>query len=187
MNEQDKKYTKIAIIGIIILAIILIIRKTKALRMIQDITDKLPHNGEYAQRPLSSIDKIVVHHSATKAGEFTVYDFAKWHTDPNGRLKAPRIAYHYCINPEGKIFQCNKLSARSWHARSGNTSGIGVELDGNFEIEQPTQAQIKSLKWLINYLRNRLDKRLSVFGHNEIPGNLTACPGKNLQKVIWNL
>ncbi|KKP51435.1 MAG: N-acetylmuramoyl-L-alanine amidase [candidate division TM6 bacterium GW2011_GWF2_33_332] len=148
--------------------------------MITDIIDKLPRRGQYAQRSIEAIDKIVIHHSASPAGRFTMYDFANWHIDPGGRLKAPGIAYHFGIDPDGKIYQSNKLTSQSWHAGNGNPSSVGVVLNGNFENEIPSDAQKKSLKYLIRFLRRKLKKKLTVFGHREIPGNLTACPGRNL-------
>ncbi|MFH2143030.1 MAG: peptidoglycan recognition family protein [Bacteroidota bacterium] len=148
--------------------------------MIEDIINKLPRRGEYNQRSLENIDRIIIHHSASPAGKFSLWDFASWHTDPNGRLKAPGIAYHFGIEPNGKIYQVNKLTAWSWHTKNANKNGIGIELNGNFEVEKPTEAQIKSLKWLIKYLNKTLNKKLAVYGHREIQGNATACPGKNL-------
>lgn len=147
---------------------------------IYDIIEKLPRNGNYKKRDLSRITRIIIHHSATLSGRFNMYDFARWHIDPNGRLKAPAIAYHFGIEPDGKIYQSNPLEAISWHTVNANYNGIGIELNGNFEIEQPPKEQIKSLKWLIKYLRKKLKSNLDVYGHREIPGNQTSCPGKNL-------
>jgi len=33
--------------------------------MIKDIIDQLPRKGEYTQRSLSDIDRIIIHHSAS--------------------------------------------------------------------------------------------------------------------------
>jgi len=174
------KYKKWIIISAIAVVIFIVIRKLKFRKMIKDIIDQLPRKGEYTQRSLSDIDRIIIHHSASPAGKFTVWDFARWHIDPNGRLKAPGIAYHFGIEPDGTIYQVNKLTAKSWHTINGNQNGIGIELNGNFENEQPTEAQKTSLKWLIRYLKKLLKKNLAVYGHKEIPGNSTACPGRNL-------
>jgi len=176
-----RKYKKWIIIGSVAVVIIIVLRKLKFLTMITDIINDLPHNGEYQQRNLSSVDMIVIHHSASPSGKFNVYDFARWHISPTGYLKAPRIAYHFCIEPDGKIYQTNKLTALSWHTINGNASGIGIVLNGNFENEQPSNLQVKSLKNLIRYLNKKFGKKLAVYGHKEIPGNATACPGRNVK------
>lgn len=150
---------------------------------IQDYTAKLPRNGNFKSRTLDKITTIVVHHSASKMGQFTVYDFARWHMDPNGRLKAPAICYHFSIDGKGEIKQVNDLAQIAWHAGNANAYSIGVELDGNFEKEGPTVKQIESLVWLIGYLNVKLNKKLVVIGHKEAPGNATACPGKNMMAI----
>lgn len=180
VNEKYNRVNKWVIISTTILVIALVIRKLKLQNMITNIIEKLPHIGEYRQRSLSVIDRVIIHHSASPAGKFTLKDFANWHIDPNGRLKAPRIAYHFGIEPDGKIYQTNKLTSLSWHAPNANTKGIGIVLNGNFEIEKPTDAQVRSLKKLIRFLNKKIGRKLSVFGHKEIPGNATACPGRNI-------
>ncbi|PLX06010.1 MAG: hypothetical protein C0596_16080 [Marinilabiliales bacterium] len=182
---NKKNYKKWFIIGILLLVIIFVLRKLKILRMIKDIIEDLPHNGEYQQRNISSIDRIIIHHSASPSGKFNVYDFARWHINPNGYLKAPRIAYHFCIEPDGKIYQTNKLTSIGWHTINGNFTGIGIVLNGNFETENPSNAQVKSLKELIKYLNGKLGKKLVVYGHKEIPGNATACPGRNVNLELF--
>ncbi len=181
LPEYVEKNKKWFVAGAVLLVIIIVLRKIKILTMIIDIIEKLPHRGEYQQRSLESIDRIIIHHSASAAGKFNAFDFARWHMDPNGRLNAPRIAYHFCVDPDGKVYQTNKLTSMSWHTINANATGIGIVLNGNFETEQPTNAQLKSLKNLIRYLNNKLKKKLPVYGHKEIPGNSTACPGRNVK------
>ena len=181
VTDTVKRYKNWIITGALLLVIIIVSRKLKFIRMIKDITNDLPNRGEYQQRNLSSIDRIIVHHSASPAGKFNVYDFARWHIDPKGYLKSPRIAYHFCIEPDGTIYQTNKLTSIGWHTINANATGIGIVLNGNFETEQPSEAQKKSLKNLIKYLNDKFKKKLPVYGHREIPGNATACPGRNLK------
>lgn len=142
--------------------------------------DQLPRKGHFAARILNDITAISVHHSASKSGQFGLPDFARWHMDPNGRLKAPAICYHFGIEPDGKIYQVNTLYECAWHTIGMNKQAIGIELNGNFETEEPSAAQMDSLIWLVAYLQQVLKKKLEVRGHKEWPGNATACPGKNL-------
>lgn len=158
----------------------------KRMEIINIIND-LPRNGEFKKRSLSQITTIAVHHSASKMGQFKPIDFARWHMDPAGRLKAPAICYHFAIEPDGAIYQVNSLESIAWHAGNSNGYSIGVELNGNFETEQPTDAQLHSLRWLVAQLEAKLARTLELKGHKELPGNATACPGKNMmsRKSEW--
>lgn len=149
---------------------------------IVDIVEKLPHSGEYKQRTLDKITTIVIHHSASPAGKFTPYDFAKWHM--SGAMKAPRIAYHFAIEPDGTVYQTNKLTSVSWHASNANSYSIGVELNGDFTKEHPTKEQLNSLKELISYLEIQIGHYLEVKGHKEV--DVTACPGPNMMVLKNN-
>ena len=152
---------------------------------IANISKELPRRGDYRNRTLAQITGISVHHSASPMGKFGPVDFARWHIDPKGHLKAPAIAYHYVIEPDGTIYQTNELAQIGWHTVNYNTTNVGVLLNGNFEIEQPTEAQLNSLRQLLQYLQELLGKKLDIRGHKEWTGNekLTVCPGKNLLKL----
>lgn len=150
-------------------------------KRIENIINLLPRNGDFKKRNIDQITHISVHHSASPMGKFNAYDFARWHIDPKGRLKAPAICYHFGIEPDGTIQQTNTLDQIAWHTIGANTVAIGIELNGNFEIEEPTQEQLDSLFWLIDYLKKDvLKKDLIVKPHKEFKGNATACCGKNL-------
>jgi len=156
-----------------------IVVKAKRMEII-NIIDELPRNGEFKQRPLHTITGITVHHSASKMGQFKPVDFARWHTDPKGRLRAPAICYHFAIEPDGAIYQVNTLESIAWHAGNANYSTIGIELNGNFQKENPTDEQLHSLRWLTSYLERLLNRKLAQQGHCEVQA--TACPGNNMMK-----
>lgn len=147
--------------------------------VIKDIIDILPHKGEYIQRALKGITTIVVHHSASPAGKFGPEDFAIWHM--NGTFKMPRIAYHFCIEPDGAVYQTNKLSSISWHASNANYYSVGVLLNGDFRTEKPTVQQLQSLRELIPEIEKTLGKTLELKGHREV--DATSCPGDNMMAI----
>ena len=153
-------------------------------KRIINVIDQLPRRGHFPLRKISEITHISVHHSASQMGRFTLTDFANWHISPTGRLKAPAICYHFGIEGDGSIYQVNNLDEIAWHTIGANLYSIGIELNGNFENEEPTSEQLDSLKWLVEYLKETLKKDLIVKGHKEYPGNSTACPGKNLLNKI---
>ena len=146
---------------------------------IKNIIDDLPSKGDFRQRKLKAITHIVIHHSASPAGKFTPYDFARWHME--GSMKAPRVCYHYSIDQGGIIYKCNKHSSIVWHASNANYYSLGVELDGNFMTEKPTVLQMESLRFLIKELEKELNKDLKLVGHKEV--DATLCPGDNMMAI----
>lgn len=135
---------------------------------------------QYSTRDLSKINKIILHHSAA-TGQ-TAEDYARYHVQSNGW---PGIGYHFVIEKNGDIIQGNSLETVSYHAAGKNTESIGISLSGNFMNEQPTAAQIKSLKQLVAHLRAQLNKNLPVSGHRD--HGQTSCPGTNLYPIISQL
>ena len=67
------------------------------------------------------------------------------------------------------------------HAYRENSHTIGIHVCGNFEIGEPTDAQIESLAMLLANLCTDYGltiNRDSIVGHRELMA--TACPGRNL-------
>lgn len=149
---------------------------------IKNIIDELPHNGDFRQRKIGDITQIVIHHSDSPTGKFGPEDFAMWHM--RGKYKMPRIAYHYCIEPDGEVYQTNHLESVSWHAGEANWSSIGILLNGNFEVDEPTKNQLSALRILNKKLVDELGD-LDIVGHRDVQA--TLCPGKNLyqRKNDW--
>ena len=144
-----------------------------------NITSQLPTNGSYEKRKLNTIDRIVIHHSAG-AATATPEDFARWHIQDHNW---PGIGYHYYIGTDGKIQQTNSLNTVSYHAGyEANLKGIAIVLPGNFNNEMPTDAQLKSMKNIIQILKLRFGKNLIVEGHKDEQN--TSCPGTNLYNYL---
>ena len=97
------------------------------------------------------------------------------------------LAYHFVIGngSDSKDGQIEigprwKEQLHGGHVKSEfvNQIGIGICLVGNFEKTKPTNAQIKSLIALIDWLQTKVIRRkLKFAGHKDIEKNL--CPGKN--------
>jgi LysM repeat protein len=128
---------------------------------------------------------VVVHHTATEIGKAVTIHNA--HYD-RGFLYG--LGYDFLIDNgtlgkgDGQI----EVSPR-WikqqegaHCKAGgmNSKGIGVALVGNFNVEQPTQAQMDSLVYLTRTLCAYYDIPMAhVVGHREVEGAKTECPGRN--------
>ncbi len=138
---------------------------------------------------------IVIHHSASKSGTLQgmdMYHRQKRHME-NG------LAYHFVIGnghgmTDGKIEIGNrwKRQIKGGHLASDklNEISIGICLVGNFEVDRPTAAQMKSLYALIAYLNQRCGVAKSgVRTHKQINTKPTACPGKRFptETVLDNI
>lgn len=127
---------------------------------------------------------IVGHHSGVRSGNAAIYDRAhKQRGMENG------LAYHFVIgngtkSKDGEI----EVGGRWLHQLPGghvrderiNQIGIGICLVGNFEITQPTPAQLRSFVALMDYLRAEVTHDQARFAvHREIDPGHTVCPGRN--------
>lgn len=157
-------------------------------------------------------NKIIVHHTAGDTSTFTGVESAigymkevyEYHTSKWGD-----IGYNFLIDPYGNIYE-GRAGGDSviWaHATWNNTPSIWISLMGNFEIQKPTDAQIKSLTALVTalakkynidplaktdyhtatttepYMKSKTNYRLA--GHRD--AGVTACPGKNLYAQLGTL
>lgn len=91
------------------------------------------------------------------------------------------IGYHYVIDRAGRVWEGRPVSYQGAHAGgSNNLNNVGVLVIGNFDQQQPTTAQLRtlstSLKLLMAHYRVPVSR---VYTHQELKP--TACPGVNLQ------
>lgn len=176
----NSKHIKIIIIVIVLLCIASYL-KTGSLKpwsiftanvKPEDVTNKLTTNGSYPKRSLSGITDITVHHSASTTGSPEGY--AKHHVNNNGW---PGIGYHFVIQPDGYIYQTNELDTASYHNGFNNSQAIGIVMTGNFNIDEPTSKQLRSLRKLIRNLKIHIPSIKNVVGHGQVIS--TSCPGSN--------
>ena len=92
------------------------------------------------------------------------------------------IGYHFLIDGSGRVAEGRPANVLGAHAAEANRGNLGISLLGNFDVEQPSDAQMDSLERLAAYLALRYDipvmKTGYLEGHNH-HGD-TSCPGKNL-------
>lgn len=138
-------------------------RKTTKEPIINNLVDSLPHHATkvYSTRDLNDINKIILHHYASNG---TPQAIANYHV--NTRDWAG-IGYHFTIDKDGTISQVNYLDTVSYHTSGENTVSIGIALEGNFQNENPTQAQMNSLNKLIPFLRSKFPQQLEVYQHSD--------------------
>lgn len=156
-------------------------------------------------------NKIIVHHTAWDTSSFTgkesiinyLKDVYKFHTITRWRGD---IWYNFLIDAYGNIYEWRAGGdSVIWaHTNWNNTPSIGISLMGNFEIQQPTSEQIKSLVSLIAALSKKynIDPTAEAEYHkiiSDVPymksyeawtiawhrdAWVTSCPGKNLYSLL---
>ena len=99
------------------------------------------------------------------------------------RMGAGDIGYHFIIDRTGAIWQGRDWNYQGAHSSGANPNNLGIMLLGNFEIQQPTSAQISSLTKLTASLCRKFGvPRSKIYGHNDLCN--TKCPGKTLKPYV---
>ena len=98
------------------------------------------------------------------------------------------IGYHLIIDRSGTLWQGRAIRWQGAHVKNHNEGNIGVLVMGNFERQQPTAAQMKTLdRVLRDLMRTYRVSKSRVYTHREWPDAETACPGRNLQPKVASL
>ena len=126
-------------------------------------------------RNLKTIDSLVLHSTSVlrkKANDITEYF---------------KISVHFIIVPDGTIYRLYDDEVRCNGSHGFNDRSVAVEFEGKFrsdskngEIgkEKPTQAQLKSGRKLIVYLKNKLPNFKYVLAHSQSSNK--DCPGPEI-------
>ena len=146
-----------------------------------------------------SVKLIVVHHTAidntgdNRPGIEKVRALYQYHANSRGWGD---IGYHYVIDSDGQIYEGKSGGPYvvGGHAYCNNVGTIGIAMLGNFDDEDPTQAQVHSLQWLVSDLGTMYDIDLTknttehgktlppVVGHRDLLS--TDCPGYYLYGAL---
>lgn len=157
---------------------------------------------------------IVVHHTVSDLKNIkspedalkTINAIFKFHTETRDRWD---IGYNFIIDPRGNIYEGRGgwESVMGAHVQYNNAPSLGIALLGNFEINEPTEKQLKALSKLSVALmvKYQINPSNSVYVHHEddhypyIKDEVkwvflwhkdigkTACPGKNLYKKLGQI
>lgn len=127
-------------------------------------------------------DMIVIHHTGNPTDDdLSAEEINESHQDQGW----VGIGYHYVIRKDGTV----ELGRPDWavgaHAYGENSHTIGVHVCGNFEIGEPTAAQIESLAMLLADICTDYDLPIDedhIVGHCDLMA--TACPGTNLYVLL---
>lgn len=109
------------------------------------IKKTLAHNEHWVNRTETKF--LVLHHA--KAINFSFEQCDTYHKS----LGWANIGYHFYIQKNGQIYEGRPVDVVGAHSYSSNHTSVGICLEGNFEIENPTKYQelalVDLLKWLV--------------------------------------
>jgi hypothetical protein len=147
--------------------------------------------GEWGARPpqLSrmvphTISRLTVHHAGDQAGVTGPPQFRGWQNWHMSGQGWPDIAYHVLIGVDGTVYEGRDPAYRGDTGTSYDTTGhFLVVVEGNFEAEHPTGAQLDSLVKVLAWAAEHYGVSPStITGHRDHAA--TACPGKYLAQKI---
>jgi hypothetical protein len=126
---------------------------------------------------------IIVHHSATDRDTTHFSTIKKNHISYGWG----DIGYHKWIagaaDGDGTLIHGRPENTIGAHctANKMNYRSIGICVCGNFQTQTPTANQLATLETLLDDLcKEKGISHEKVFGHGEVPGSATTCPGQNL-------
>lgn len=155
--------------------------------------------GSLSRGPLQTHhpSKITFHHQGPEKGfenihqlncfegAATVRKIQKHHMHDLGLAD---IKYHYVIAPNGDIYEGRPPHYLGKHVSKNNRDNLGVLIIGNFNVEKPTEEQIKSIKNLVIYISllfPKIDIPRCIFGHRDFEYEL--CPGDSLYNILTEI
>lgn len=137
-------------------------------------------------------DHIVIHHSGGSSGDPVM--LRQVHRDRQPHDPIDMIPYHFVIGNghgmgDGQVYATGRWPWRLWGAHLSarntrlNVTSIGICMIGNFETARVSDAQFGALTGLCRQLMGRFGIPLANVGfHGDVPGEATACPGRNFPR-----
>ena len=151
-----------------------------------------PPKGPLA--PLGQIRSAVIHHGGPvgaprwtfAAAAKTCRDWQAFHMDNNSWTD---IGYHYLVDALGRLYTGRPVDKLGAHVLAQNTGRVGINFMQDGRSHGLTFMQRRTLRKLFRHEHKRLGlpalkdlvkhpgSEWGVFGHREVPGQSTECPG----------
>lgn len=160
-----------------------------------DLRGKLPTRPgaePYLRRTLAEMHQViwlVYHHTHKGPGRPTVQSIAEYQTGPTAHLPFPATAYHVYVEEDGTMEWVQDLETVTWSQGDGSPTVKGGVGSNNwlgiaccFSGENPTEAQITSMKRVGDVIDTGMERKLERVGHRDVSRGpdgapLTECPG----------
>jgi hypothetical protein len=130
-----------------------------------------------------TIETLTVHHAGEQWGYTGPARYRVWQDLHTGRGWGD-VAYHYIIGIDGTVYEARDTAyAGDTNTNYDPAGHFLVVVEGNFDKEQPTQAQLDSLVRVLAWASLLFGVLPSTIGgHRDHAA--TACPGGNLYPYI---
>ncbi len=153
-----------------------------------------------AKKPVGKVKKhairfITVHHTATKQKPEVSIEKKLQNLQAfsqrddklaSGKLKPAwfDVPYHYYIATDGRIAEGRKIKyVGDTNTEYDPTGHALIVVEGSFNTEEPTKAQIESLKKMIDWLAQKYRvPATNLKGHDDYAK--TACPGEKIKDLL---
>ena len=130
-----------------------------------------------------TIDTLTVHHAGDQSASGGPPRFRSWQAFHQDRGWGD-LAYHYIIGVDGTVYEARDTGYRGDTGTNYDTTGhFLVVVEGNFEIDVPSDEQLDALVKVLAWAAARFDVSPSTIGgHRDHAA--TVCPGGNLYPHI---
>lgn len=135
----------------------------------------------------ANVHTLVVHHTAgTHPTKLTsaaaeMRSIQRLHMDGQGWSD---IGYNFVVDRAGRVWEGRGYCRLGAHTLMHNSGTIGVSFMGNYEHLKLNRRQKLAFRALKLRLRSKGVKFTSVKGHQQMPDQSTACPGKNIMRQL---
>lgn len=126
--------------------------------------------------PMVSCRGMWLHHSVTKATADAAADARA--VARIGMQRFDRLSYSWLVHPNGTILQ-GQDGHKGAHTKGQNSTTEAICCIGNFEIDKPSDAMLRSVALVVAVRGVPL-----LGGHRDAPAAATACPGRHLQPEL---
>jgi len=131
-----------------------------------------------------TISRLTVHHAGSQSGTTgpaQIRGWQNWHMSGQGWAD---LAYHVIIGIDGTVYEGRDPAYRGDTGTTYDTTGhFLVVVEGNFDVDRPTAAQLESLTAVLAWAAEHYGVPASaIAGHGDYAA--TACPGANLEGRI---
>ena len=139
--------------------------------------------ADTAKMKKHTIESMTVHHAGDQTSYTGPQRFRAWQDLHQGRGWGD-LAYHYIIGVDGTIYEGRAVDYAGDTGTDYDPTGhFLVVVEGNFEQDQPTEAQLDSLVHVLAWASTAFDVPAStITGHRDHAN--TVCPGGNLYPYI---
>jgi hypothetical protein len=129
------------------------------------------------------VDRLTVHHAGEQWGYTGPARYRVWQDLHTGRGWGD-VAYHYIIGIDGTVYEARDTAyAGDTNTNYDPAGHFLVVVEGNFDKEQPTRAQLDSLVRVLAWASLQFGVSPSTIGgHRDHAA--TSCPGGNLYPYI---